>query len=40
MDKITKVNRVLGLFEGTCRDLNDIDTVKTLYYYTLVRPLL
>ena len=40
VDKITKANRVLGLFKRTCRDLNDIDTMKTLYYYTLVRPLL
>ena len=40
VDKITKANRVLGLFERTCRDLNDIDTMKTLYYYTHVRPLL
>ena len=40
VDKITKANRVLGLFKRTCRDLNDIDTMKTLYYYTHVRPLL
>ena len=40
VDKITKANRVLGLFKRTCRDLNDIDSMKTLHYYTLVRPLL
>ena len=40
VDKITKANRVLGLFKRTCRDLNDIDTMKTLYYYTHVRLLL
>ena len=40
VDKITaKANRVLGLVKRTCRDLKDIDTMKTLYC-SLVRPLL
>ena len=40
VDKITaKANRVLGLIKRTCRDLRDIDAMKTLYC-SLVRPLL
>ena len=40
VDKITaKANRVLGLVKRTCRDLNDVDTMRTLYG-SLVRPLL
>ena len=32
VDKITaKANRVLGLVKRTCRDLKDIDIMKTLY---------
>ena len=39
-DKITaKANGVLVLVRRTCRDLKDIDTMKTLYC-SLVRPLL
>ena len=39
-DKITaKANGVLVLVKRTCRDLKDIDTMKTLYC-SLVRPLL
>ena len=34
-----KANRVLGLVKRTCRDLNDVDTTRTLYCI-LVRPLL
>ena len=40
VDKISaKANRVLGLVKRTCRDLNDIDTMKTLYC-SLAKPLL
>ena len=40
VDKITvKANGVLVLVKRTCRDLKDIDTMKTLYS-SLVRPLL
>ena len=40
VDKITaKANGVLVLVKRTCRDLKDIDTMKTLYC-SLVRPLL
>ena len=40
VDRITaKANRVLGLVKRTCRDLNDVDTTRTLYC-SLVRPLL
>ena len=41
VDKITanKANGVLVLVKRTCRDLKDIDTMKTLYR-SLVRPLL
>ena len=40
VDKITaKANRVLGLVKRTCRDLNDVDTTRTLYC-SLVTPLL
>ena len=40
VDRINaKANRVLGLVKRTCRDLNDVDTMRTLYC-SLVRPLL
>ena len=40
VDKITgKANGVFVLVKRTCRDLKDIDTMKTLYC-SLVRPLL
>ena len=40
VDRITaKANRDLGSVKGTCRDLNDVNTKRTLYY-SLVRPLL
>ena len=40
VDRITaKATRVLELVKRTCRDLNDVDTTRTLYC-SLVRPLL
>ena len=32
-----KANSILGLIKGTCRDVNDVTTLKTLYC-SLVRP--
>ena len=40
VDRITaKDNKVLGLLKRACRDLNDVDSMRTLYC-SLVRPLL